>query len=280
LIGEDGGTPIYIDLFNPGNDKHRHIGVFGTTRSGKSVLVGGILTQGLARKIPIVAIDYPKPDGSSTYTTYTWFMGKRGAYFDVGKESVNMFDRPNLKSLSADKQKERFEDYKDFLCSCLQVMVMGESNDTLLNSTVRTLLYQTLNRFFDDSEILARYDLAEESGLGTEAWQQMPTLKDFLSYFQRLVASGFFESLVASQKIVAISNQSVSLISKATEQIALKLQYWTESRVGRAISEPSSVPTNAPLMVLALRQILENEDAAILFSRLCCRPTAGNGIPH
>ncbi|NJO94061.1 MAG: hypothetical protein HC820_06335, partial [Hydrococcus sp. RM1_1_31] len=58
LIGEDGGTPIFIDLFNTGNDKHRHLGVFGTTRSGKSVLVGGILTQALARKIPIVAIDY------------------------------------------------------------------------------------------------------------------------------------------------------------------------------------------------------------------------------
>ncbi|MGH2414330.1 MAG: hypothetical protein ACRDEA_11720, partial [Microcystaceae cyanobacterium] len=99
LIGEDGGTPLFLDLFSLGNDKHRHLAVFGTTRSGKSVLVGGILTQALARSIPIVAIDYPKPDGSSTYTTYTEFMGERGAYFDVGKQSVNLFDRPNLRSL-------------------------------------------------------------------------------------------------------------------------------------------------------------------------------------
>jgi hypothetical protein len=264
LIGEDGGTPIFIDLFNPGNDKHRHVGVFGTTRSGKSVLVGGILTQGLARNIPIVAIDYPKPDGSSTYTTYTWFMGKRGAYFDVGKESVNMFDRPNLKALPPDKQQERFEDYKDFLCSCLQVMVVGESNDTLLNQTVRTFLYQTLNRFFGDRDIQERYEAAESGGLNSPAWQQMPTLKDFLQYFRDLIQQGFFDNFNAANKVIPLSGQSQSILTRALEQIALRLQYWTESRVGRAISKPTSVATNAGIIVLALRQISENEDAAIL----------------
>lgn len=264
LIGEDGGTPIFIDLFNPGNDKHRHLGIFGTTRSGKSVLVSGILTQALARKIPIIALDYPKPDGSSTYTTYTEFQGERGAYFDVGKQSVNMFDRPNLSNFLPEIQVERFEDYKDFLCNCLKVMVVGESNDILLNQTVRTVLYQTLNRFFADEQLLKRYEEAEKSGLGTTQWQQMPTLKDFLAYFRKLVKEGVFENLQQSDNVVAFSYQSQSILPKALEQIALRLSYWTESRVGRAISSPSSVPTNAAIVVLALRQISDNEDAAIL----------------
>ncbi len=271
LIGEDGGTPLFIDLFNAGNDKHRHIGVFGTTRSGKSVLVGGVLTQALPRNIPVVAIDYPKPDGTSTYTTYTEFMGNQGAYFDVGEKSVNLFDRPDLRRLPENKRLERFEDYKDFLVSCLQVMVVGESPDILLNQTVRTVLYQSMNRFFGDTTIQQRYETAELGGLGSSNWELMPTLKDFLAYFRDLVKAGAFEQLTSRLRSTSTSNHNTipfgntsSLLPKALEQISLRLQYWTESRVGEAISKPSSVPTNAALMVLALRQISENEDAAIL----------------
>ena len=294
LIGEDGGTPLFIDLFSTGNDKHRHLGIFGTTRSGKSVLVAGILTQALARDIPAVAIDYPKPDGTSTYTTYTWFMAERGAYFDVGKESVNLFDRPNLSRLSPEVREERFEDYKDFLCSCLQVMVVGESEDLLLNQTVRTILYQTLNRFFGDQTITQLYQAAEEGGLHSPDWRQMPTLVDFLAYFRQLVAEDFFENLRPtslragrdrrerkergergdggatsldsphSPHLPPSPTGATSVLNRALEQVGLRLQYWTESRVGRAISSPSSVETSAALMVMALRQISENEDAAVL----------------
>ena len=76
-------------------------------------------------------------------------------------------------------REERFEDYKDFLCSCLQVMVVGESQDLLLNQTVRTILYQTLNYFFKDADILSRYEAAERCGLDSPTWQQMPTLRRF-----------------------------------------------------------------------------------------------------
>ena len=269
LIGEDGGTPIFVDLFGSGNDSHRHLGVFGTTRSGKSVLVAGILTQALARDIPVVAIDYPKPDGTSTYTTYTEYMADRGAYFDVGKESVNLFDRPNLTRLSPEVREERFEDYKDFLCSCLQVMVVGESKDLLLNQTVRTILYQTLNYFFKDADILRRYQQAESSRLNSLTWQEMPTLRDFLRIFQHLVDCRHFDEQVLSNSISTDDNPSssyrtTSLLNRATEQVNLRIKYWTESRVGKAISSPSSVETEAALMVMALRQISENEDAAIL----------------
>ncbi len=262
LIGEDGGTPVFIDLFNTGNDKHRHLLVCGTTRSGKSVLVGGILTQGLVRGIPIVAIDYPKPDGSSTYTTYTEFMEERGAYFDVGKESFNMFDRPNLSSLPPEKQQENTEDYKDFLVSSIQVMVVGESGDTLLNQVVRTVLYRTMNVFSQDPQILAKYEKAERGGFGSGEWGEMPTLKDFFDIFKKLVQEKAFDN---GEQEKDFAHQGYSKLAQALELISVRLHYWAyESRVGRAISSPSSVPSNASLMVLALRQVSENEDAAIL----------------
>lgn len=258
VIGEDGGSPIFISLFS---EKHRHLFVVGTTRSGKSVIVAGLLNHALVRNIPVVAIDYPKPDGSSTYTTYTHFLEERGAYFDVGKESLNMFDRPHLANLDPQKQKERFEDYKDFLCSCLVVMVVGESPDILLNQTVRTVLYQTLNTFFQEREILARYEAAEAAGLGSAPWQEMPTLIDFLGFVQKLAGENAFEPQPLA---LAGEGPTGAILPRALEQIVLRLRYWTTSRVGKAISSPSSVPTDATLMVLALRQISENEDAAVL----------------
>lgn len=253
LISEDGGTPIFLDLFNEEN--HKNLGIFGTTRSGKSVLVSGILTQALARRIPTVALDYPKPDGTSTFTDYTHFMGARGAYFDVGAQSINLFERPDLSALSPSKQRERFEDYKDFLSGALLAMVVSTSAEDILRQTIRTILYCALNQFFSDPDIVRRYEDAEDSGIGTDAWNRHPTLRDYL----------LFCTLENLQKTLQLEEGiSWNAVPRAMEQIRLRLTYWLGSRVGRAISSPSSVSTNAQLIVFALRQVSQSEDAAIL----------------
>ncbi|MGK7874463.1 MAG: hypothetical protein AB4426_14495 [Xenococcaceae cyanobacterium] len=252
LIGEDGGTPVYINLFC---SEGKHLGVFGTTRSGKSVLVGGILTHALARHVPVVALDYPKPDGTSTFTDYTEFVSPLGAYFDVGAQAINLFERPNLSALPTDEQQRRFEDYKDFLSGCLLAMVVGTSTEEILKTTIRTVLYCILNRFFADGAILERYQRAEAGGLGSEAWQDMPTLRDYLQ-FCTLEEIG---NLLQLEEGV-----NWNLVPKALEQIRLRLTYWANSRVGKAISSPSTVPTDAMLLVFALRQVSQSEDAAIL----------------
>ncbi|MGK7947263.1 MAG: hypothetical protein AB4368_00270 [Xenococcaceae cyanobacterium] len=253
LIAEDGGTPIFIDLFN--TDEHKNLAIFATTRGGKSVLVSSILTQAGARNIPVVALDYPKPDGTSTFTDYTEFMGARGAYLDVGKHSINLFDRPSLQALNPEKQQERFEDYKDFLASCLMAMVIGASPDQSLSQTIRTLLYCALEQFFTDGEIQTRYTKAEAVGLNSPDWQLMPTLRDFIPFCS-------LDRLEQALKLTKGINWKQ--VSVALEQIQLRLNYWCISRVGKAISHPSSVPTEAPLLVFALRQVQQGEDAAIL----------------
>ncbi|WP_013334315.1 hypothetical protein [Gloeothece verrucosa] len=246
LIAEEGGTPIYIDLFN----KHKNLALFATTRAGKSVLVSGILTQALAHNIPIVALDFPKPDGTSTFTDYAEFMGKNGAYFDISKQSNNLFEQPDLRSLSLEQQHERFLDYTAFLESALMTMVLGSSgNNSLLTQTVRSLLNLTLRAFFADESINERYRKAIDAGFGSAAWQQTPTLKDFLDFCTP-------EHL----ELDAIGGQ----LEEALNQIQLRLRFWVYSRVGKAISTPSSFPTNAKLLVFALRNLSDSEDAAIL----------------
>lgn len=251
LIAEEGGTPVFLDLFS----QHKNLGLFGTTRSGKSVAAAGILTHALAHGMPVVAMDYPKPDGSSTFTDYTNFLGKDGAYFDIGRESSNLFELPDLRSLNPKLQSERFEDYKDFLSDALMAMVIGSkrgstsASERMLADTVRSILALALDAFFSDLQIRDRYAAAYTHGLGSPEWLAMPTLVDFLSFcsMERL-------------RLDAISGD----IKSGLEQIKLRLRFWLSSRVGKAISLPSTFRSDARFLVFALRNLSNDEDAAIL----------------
>lgn len=245
LISEEGGTPVHIDLFN----EHKNLALFATTRAGKSVLVSGILTQALAHGIPVVALDFPKPDGTSTFTDYTEFM-EGGAYFDISKQSNNLFEQPDLRFLDLEQQRDRLLDYTAFLESALMTMVLGSSTENqLLSQTVRSLINLALAAFFADEGIKQRYRLAIAGGFGTEAWQKTPTLNDFL-YF-------------CSPEHLQIDSLT-QRVEDALGQIQLRLRFWLSSRVGKSISAPSSFPTDAQLLVFALRNLSDNEDAAVL----------------
>ena len=246
LIAEEGGTPVYLDLFN----EHKNLALFATTRAGKSVLVSGILTQALAHNIPVVALDFPKPDGTSTFTDYTEFMEESGAYFDISKQSNNLFEQPDLRSLDPEQQRDRLLDYTGFLESALMTMVLGSSTDNpLLSQTVRSLLNLALTAFFADEGIKERYRIAIAGGFGSSAWQKTPTLRDFL-YF----------CTTEHLQINSVSGR----VEDALSQIQLRLRFWLSSRVGQSISAPSSFPTDAQLLVFALRNLSDNEDAAVL----------------
>ncbi len=250
LIAAEGGSPIYIDLYT----KHKNLMLFGTTRSGKSVLAGGILTQALAYGMPVVCMDYPKPDGSSTFTDYTHFMGDRGSYFNISKESSNLFELPDLSMLPADQQKERLEDYKDFLIQALMTMVVGaKGGDTAaeraFSDTVRSILTLAVDAFFSDDLIRDRYAQAFVGGFGSEFWLTMPTLHDFLGYcsYERLHMDGVSDD-----------------IKTAMQQIKLRLNFWLTSRVGKSISRPSTFRADSQLLVFALANLSNDEDAAVL----------------
>lgn len=251
LIAEEGGTPVFLNLYN----QHKNLGLFATTRAGKSVLASGIITQALAHDMPVVVMDYPKPDGTSTFTDYTRFMGDDGAYFDIGKESSNLFELPDLRSLSPKLQQERFEDYKDFLATAILAMVMGSYRGSgsvrsqTLTDTVRSILALALKAFFSDDLIRDRYAAAYTNGFGSDEWSIMPTLEDFLGFcsHERLR----LDSLTGDTKA-------------ALETIRLRLRFWLSSRVGQALAQPSTFRSNARLLIFALRNLSNDEDAAIL----------------
>jgi hypothetical protein len=250
LIAAEGGTPVYLDLYT----KHKNLMLFGTTRSGKSVMASGILTHALAHGMPVVAMDYPKPDGTSTFTDYTQFMGVNGAYFNISSESSNLFELPNLSTLPSQEQRDRFEDYKDFLIQALMTMVIGSqggesAKEKSFSDTVRSILTLAVDAFFKDDLIRDRYAQAFTAGFGSELWRTMPTLHDFIGYcsYERL-------------RMDAVSDD----IKTAMQQIKLRLNFWLTSRVGKSISRPSTFRADAQLLVFALANLSNDEDAAIL----------------
>ena len=250
LLSEEGGVPLYIDLFN----QHRHLAVFGTTRSGKSVMISGWLTQALSRNIPIVVLDFPT-DGASTFKDYTAFLGPNtGAYFDIGSERNNLFEIPDLRALPTTQAQGRMQDYIAFLESALMTMILGGDSTTpemlVLKRTIRAQINLLLGKFFAHPAIEQRYLDAMNAGVGTPAWQQMPTMRDFLA-----------TCTLANVGSGAANDPD---ITRALGFVKLQLEFWLNSRVGRAISEPSSFRTDAPLLVFALRNLTEDDDAAIL----------------
>jgi hypothetical protein len=254
LITEEGGMPLYIDI-----RKHRNFGIFATTRAGKSVMVSALLTQALCNDQQIVALDFPKPDGTSTFTDYTHFIKELGAYFDITKESSNILELPDLRAFDEEQADERLRDFKSFVESALMTMVFGAGQNNLssserqLRQLIRSLLVPVINSFFEDEGIKARYDLAISEGFGTDAWLATPTLADFLEYF-----------LVSGRSAVQADLADSEQIDSAINQIVVQLRFWLNSRIGRAISRPSTFRSDARLLVFALRNLSEAEDAAIL----------------
>ncbi|OYD91464.1 hypothetical protein CDG76_26545 [Nostoc sp. 'Peltigera membranacea cyanobiont' 210A] len=251
LIAEEGGTPVHLDLYK----QHKNLAIFGTTRAGKSVLVAGLLTPALAQDIPVIALDYPKPDGTSTFTDYTKFMGEEGAYFDISKESNNLFELPDLRGYEPELIKERMTDFKEFLKSTLMIMVLGTNPvgvSATMISNIESIITITIETFYNDEDIKLRYKLALENGVGTSEWADIPTLKDFYNY----CSPGFI-------KLDSITNNSKEILD-ALDQIRLRLKFWLNSRVGQSIANPSSFKTDARLLVFALRSLGSEADAAVL----------------
>ncbi|MEM9088676.1 MAG: hypothetical protein AAGC93_08020 [Cyanobacteria bacterium P01_F01_bin.53] len=243
LITHAGNMPIHLDFVR----KHRGMGVFAETRGGKSVFAAEIFMWAIANGMNVISLDYPKPDGTTTYTDLVKFFGDQGAYFDVGSETNNLFQIPDLHHLPEKQRQERLDDYKEFLVKALDTMVMGAETENAMGKRVHTILWQALAAFFDRPEIMARYEAAFSQGFGSTAWQQMPTLVDFVD--------------VVSTLELGLDS---TLVTDALSTILLELRGWLTSRVGRAISQPSSIRTNAQLTIFALRNVGDNIEAAVL----------------
>lgn len=240
LLAEDGSS-VFIDLFDFGNPLN--MALFASTRSGKSVLVASFLLQALANNIPIIAMDYPKGDGSSTFSDFTALMGDEGAYYNIAEECNNICHQPDLSGVNPQKRKMHQAQFVSSLKHIILSLV-GKSGDSTLDSDVKSELLPLVSEFLEQDEIQARYKAANEAGQGTPQWDNCPTLHDF-------------------KEFVTTTTDSEST-QKALDYIHRRLRYWLKSDIANAIAKPSTFKDDAKLIVFALTNVHDDEDAAIL----------------
>lgn len=241
LMSEDASS-VFVNLFDFGNPLN--MALFASTRSGKSVLVASFLLQALAHDMPIIAIDYPKPDGSSTFSDFTKLMGSDGAYFNIAKQCNNLFEPPDLRHVDPDRRELHMQQFH----SSLQHIVMsliGESGDKTLDTDVKSEIVALLSDFLNAEDTVRKYDQAIEQGHGTEAWDDIPTLHSFKTWLPD-------------------SDPNSASRQRVLEFVHRRLNYWLKSSISDAIAKPSTIKTDAKLIVFALTNVFDDEDAAIL----------------
>ena len=245
FITKQGRSPVHVDLFA------RTVGIlcFGETRSGKTGVALDIALGALVRGLNVLAIDYPKPGGIHSLKYLAKMLGSMSAYIDVATEKNNLLQPPNpikLSGLSKSIRESRMKSHYDFCVTALTMMVMGNEVSST-GKRVRSLLVQTITPFYQHYD--AAFAEAFENGIGSEAWQRMPTLHHFLDFIQK-----FDFDMPVGQAMI---NEALSLI-------ILELRTWLHSRVGQAISEPSTVDPDAQFTVFALDSVNDDIDAAII----------------
>ncbi|MBR8831708.1 MAG: hypothetical protein N5P05_002700 [Chroococcopsis gigantea SAG 12.99] len=252
LIAQDSKIPVYLNVFEY---EGRHVGFFASSRSGKSVFIGSVLTLALSQNIPVIAIDYPGSSGRSTFTDYTQYLSAIGDYFDVREYSFNIFDRIDLSRIEEPKERaKRWSLYQGFLKDTLTSMVLGGSSaivDGRLETEVKTVISFAVNAFFKDPDILNRYEKAEGGKLGSPEWKtQSPTLKDFIARCtQEVIKTQLSEDFAMSE----------DALENTLYFVKLRLSYWLHSEIGAAIGSPSTVKPDAKLIVFALTALKEDE---------------------
>ncbi|EDX82667.1 hypothetical protein S7335_968 [Synechococcus sp. PCC 7335] len=245
FITKKGRVPVHVDIYA------RTVGIlaFGESRSGKTGVSEDIIINGLVRGLNVLAIDYPKPGGIHSLKYLAKMFGSMSAYVDVATEKNNLLQPPNpfkMASLAESDRQGRMKQHYDFCVTALTMMVMGNDNAPI-GKRVRSLLVQTITPFFEHYE--GAFKAAFAAGLGSPEWQQMPTLHHFLAFFEQFD----FDMPVGQQ-----------FIEEASALIILELRTWLYSRVGQAISAPSTIDPDAQFTVFALDSVNDDIDAAII----------------
>lgn len=251
LIASEGGSPVFLDLYQ----RPQHLGVFGTSGSGKTMLLCDLVVQALAYNIPSTILDFPRDDGSGSFDGLADYLKEDCSYADTGdlEGGLNLMEPPDLRGFAAKAQKERLSQASENTLDLLLGMVMGFQKKTLnINEdTVRSILLLALESYYQDPEIVEAFGKAFQQGYGSPEWKAMPTYSDFIPF--------------CSLERLQLPNATGEIL-KTLDYIKLRLRYWQESRLGKYLSRPSSFRADTKILIFSLRGLNNETDAALIGS--------------
>lgn len=246
-------SPLYIDIANRKN----HTAIIAKTGVGKSIVMFEMILEHLFYGYLAVIFDFPRPDGTSTYTVLLPLLqklGVRAAYHNVRESVMNIIEWPDLRQVKIKKDYERrwqqaFQNHVRLLCA----IVMGTTSSPDRELLVNSLLTQCYADFLDDKTIKLRYELAIEGGFGSDAYQNMPILETFVDY-----AEDWFTKYVQNKK-----DRISTLVNDTVDIIVTQLRGVLRTSLGASINGISSFDTNVQVLVVGLTDVSENLDSLI-----------------
>mgnify|MGYP002777729595 CR=1 FL=1 len=253
FLTRESASPVCIDLCEGRN----HLGIIATSRASKSVVLADIINDFFLRKYPVVVFDFPRPDGTSTYTDLVRLLnglGAKAAYHDVRSSAMNILELPDLRGISDAKEyNDRLQAIRDYHVNVITTLVLGDIRDSTQELTVSSLVSQCYFDFMADSQIQGRYQRAIAAGFGTPDHQQTPTLEDFVAYAQPW-CQAYLER--HQDTVFDLSRQAIDLF-------LTQLRGILKTPLGRAIARPSSFDTDVDLLVIAMTGVNSNFETSI-----------------
>ncbi|NBD31711.1 MAG: hypothetical protein GVY17_01725 [Cyanobacteria bacterium] len=226
-----GGKPLQVDLFE--NQTERLL-ITGKSGSGKSVLASQFVIQALSSGVPVVGMDIAV--GESTFKTLTGLLGDDGAYYDVLKTSSNLMEVPDLRGFSKEVREERMKLWENFTRRTLLAITMGKVDDPSLQQRCENILTRLLKVFLEDQRIIQRYKNAIEQGWKSSQWQEIPVLRDVLSFCS----------------LGKLELEKDALTERALTQIRSQINALLDSELGNTIGKPSSFSPSPMMKFFAL----------------------------
>lgn len=253
FVSRELNSPLYIDIANRKN----HTAIIAKTGVGKSIVMFEMILEYLLYGFLAVIFDFPRPDGTSTYTVLMPILqklGVRAVYHNVRESVMNIIEWPDLRQVKSKKQRERrwqqaFQNH----VRLLGAIVMGTTNNPDREVLVNSLLTQCYADFHADETIKRRYQLAIEGGFGTDAYRKMPILETFVDY-----AEDWFNKYIQRKK------ESIStLVNDTIDVIVTQLRGVLQTSLGASINGISSFDTNVQVLVVGLTDVSEDLDSLI-----------------
>ncbi len=246
-------TPVFLDICNEKN----HTGIFATSGAGKSNVILEMILEYVIHDDLVVLFDFPRPDGTSTYTVLIPILQKLGvkaAYHNVRENVVNIIELPDLRNATSERNREeRWNDAIKSHVRLLVAIVIGISNNPDREVLVTSLLTDCYHDFHEEESIKTRYDLAIAGGYGSPEYDRMPILEDFVDF-----AENWFKQYIAHKA------ETNSELSKETiDLILIQLRGILRTPLGKSINGISSFNTNTQVLVIGLTDVAENLDSLL-----------------
>ena len=241
---EYGNSPFHIPHIE--DEISRKI-TLGESGSGKSLRACSDLVESYQSGIRSFVIDASQV-GTGTFSPICEAIG--GAMFDSRKESFNLLQGTDRRKLhDAERREFALNLLRDQWSSTLTSIAMGGRVDPNLKADYADITSMLLWAWLEDPELRRRYDLAFDRGFGTDAWAQMPTLRDYIE----LIHKDRLPTHAQTAENEAILTQYRS-----------RLAAFLHTGAGDRISRVSSFDADAPIVVCALGNINNMSQADVL----------------